>query len=104
MGRALLICDMWDAHWCTDATKRTAVLAERIDNFAERARLQGTFVIHAPSDCVAFYGGTPARDRMRSITRTTVPRERDLGEPPPPATNHPGCPDDPSCTPGPPWP
>ena len=34
---ALLLCDLWDDHWCRAAAKRTAAIAER----GERGRRRG---------------------------------------------------------------
>ncbi len=60
---ALIICDMWDAHWCKGATARVAELAPRMNAFAGAARERGVLVIHAPSDTMAAYENHPARRR-----------------------------------------
>jgi len=60
---ALIICDMWDVHWCQGATARVAELAPRVNAFAEAARARGVLVIHAPSDTMAAYADHPARRR-----------------------------------------
>lgn len=59
---AVIICDMWDAHHCLSAARRTAEMAPRVNEVAAGLREQGALLIHAPSGCVDFYDGTPARE------------------------------------------
>ncbi|OQA44305.1 MAG: Isochorismatase family protein [Chloroflexi bacterium ADurb.Bin325] len=61
---ALIICDMWDAHWSRGAMERTAAMAPRVDEVVRAARRRGVHIIHAPSETLAFYAGSPARGRM----------------------------------------
>ena len=58
---AVIICDMWDQHWCKGATQRVAEMAPHINNFVTTARQKGIFIIHAPSDIVTYYKDHPAR-------------------------------------------
>jgi nicotinamidase-related amidase len=58
---ALIICDMWDDHWCRSAARRVGELAGPLNKVVKRAREQGIFIIHAPSSVVDFYKGTPQR-------------------------------------------
>jgi nicotinamidase-related amidase/type 1 glutamine amidotransferase len=58
---ALIICDMWDNHWCQGATDRVRQVAVRLNRVVKHARRQGILVIHAPSDCMEFYKDTPQR-------------------------------------------
>src|SRR6187549_356144 len=58
---ALIICDMWDDHWCKSAAKRVGELAGPMDEMIKTARKQGVFIIHAPSTCTGFYKDTPQR-------------------------------------------
>src|SRR5690242_7949235 len=60
---ALLLCDVWDRHWCRAAEERLAALLPRMNVLAERLRAAGMLIVHAPSDTVTFYAGTPARQR-----------------------------------------
>lgn len=60
---AVIVCDMWDAHHCLNATRRGAELAPRIDQFVSELRSAGGTVIHAPSSCMDFYKDHPARKR-----------------------------------------
>jgi len=58
---AIIICDMWDDHWCKGAARRVAEMAPLMNNVVNRAREGGAFVIHAPSSVVDFYKDTPQR-------------------------------------------
>ncbi len=76
---AVIICDMWDDHWCNGAAQRVAELAGRMNAVVQQARAQGAFIIHAPSSTVAFYKDTPQRQRAQKapFTRTPVPLSTD---------------------------
>jgi nicotinamidase-related amidase len=58
---ALIICDMWDDHWCKSAAKRVAEMAGPLNEVVKKARARGVFIIHAPSSVTAFYKDTPQR-------------------------------------------
>ena len=63
---AIIICDMWDDHWCKSAAKRVAELAKPMNEVVKAARARGVFVIHSPSSVVDFYKDTPQRKRAQS--------------------------------------
>src|SRR5262245_3850123 len=63
---ALIICDMWDDHWCKSAARRVAELAKPMNEVVKAARAKGVFVIHAPSSVVNCYRDTPQRQRAQS--------------------------------------
>lgn len=67
---ALIICDMWDAHHCYNATQRVKELAPRIDALAEHLRSRGVLIIHAPSSCMAAYEEHPARQRAKTVPQS----------------------------------
>lgn len=58
---ALIICDMWDNHWCKGAARRVEELAGPMNRVVEAARQRGVLIIHAPSTTVDFYKDTPQR-------------------------------------------
>jgi nicotinamidase-related amidase len=58
---AIIICDMWDDHWCKSAAKRVAEMAGPLNETIKAARAKGVFIIHAPSSVTAFYKDTPQR-------------------------------------------
>jgi type 1 glutamine amidotransferase/nicotinamidase-related amidase len=66
---AIIICDMWDKHWCPAATSRVGELAPRIDQFATACRERGVLVVHAPSECMDFYADHPARKRAQATSK-----------------------------------
>lgn len=70
---ALVICDMWDRHWCEGATRRVGELAPRMNEVVKKARAQGVFIIHCPSDTMKFYEGTPGR-RLAQAAPTVTPK------------------------------
>lgn len=56
---AIIICDMWDHHWCKGASERIAEMAPRVNQVISRARYLGALIIHCPSDMMRFYENTP---------------------------------------------
>jgi nicotinamidase-related amidase len=64
---AIVICDMWDKHWCKGATARVAEMAPAMDKVLRKAREQGVTIFHAPSSCMGPYGDHPARKRAVDI-------------------------------------
>jgi nicotinamidase-related amidase len=72
---AVIICDMWDDHWCKGAAARVAEMAPAMNKVVKEARRQGMFIIHAPSTCVDFYKDTPQRRRAieAKFAKTPVP-------------------------------
>ncbi len=62
---AIIICDMWDQHWCQGATDRVAELAPVMNRVVSVARDNGVFIIHAPSGTVGHYDDHPARQRAK---------------------------------------
>ncbi len=94
---AIVICDMWDKHWCPSATKRCGVLAEKMAPVVKAARQRGVTIIHAPSECMNFYKDSPARVRMQKITRINLPKLIDLPDPVCPVdASDGGCDDNPA--------
>ncbi|MDP6539382.1 MAG: hypothetical protein QF903_11065 [Planctomycetota bacterium] len=71
---ALVICDMWDDHWCASAARRVSELAPAVNELAAAARARGVTVLHAPSSVVSFYDGTPQRERARAAPFAPPPR------------------------------
>src|SRR5262245_51958241 len=60
---AIVICDMWDDHWCKGASARVAEMAPSMNEAVKAARARGVFIIHAPSETMEFYKDTPQRKR-----------------------------------------
>jgi nicotinamidase-related amidase len=75
---ALVICDMWDRHWCDNATRRVGEMAPRMNEVAAAARKKGVLVIHCPSDTMDFYKDFPQRKLAQAapVVETKIPLER----------------------------
>lgn len=58
---AIIICDMWDQHWCKGATSRVGELAPRINEVITIGREKGMLIVHSPSDCMDYYKDYPGR-------------------------------------------
>lgn len=69
----IIVCDMWDQHWCKSAEKRVGELAGPMNDMLKTARAQGIFIIHAPSTCTDFYKNTPQRKRAQSAAMKATP-------------------------------
>ena len=69
---AIIICDMWDQHWCSASSKRTLELAIKMNPILKQAREKGIQIIHAPSGTMGFYDDWP--QRMRMINAPNVPK------------------------------
>ncbi len=78
---ALVICDMWDHHWCKGAEDRVGTLAGRMAPVVDRLRASGVLIIHAPSETMEFYKEHPARLAMLKIPQVEPPQALDLTAP-----------------------
>jgi nicotinamidase-related amidase len=61
---AIIVCDMWDKHWCFTATKRFNELAIALNPVLDAARNQGVLIVHSPSDCVNYYKDLAQRKKL----------------------------------------
>ena len=69
----VVVCDMWDLHWCRGATARCDGVAARMNRLLEELRAKGVQIVHAPSDTMDFYAGTPQRLRAQVAKRVAPP-------------------------------
>jgi nicotinamidase-related amidase len=79
---AIIVCDMWDKHWCSGATMRVNGLVGKMAPFLDAARKQGIQIIHAPSETMAFYQDAPQRKRMLALPKFEMPVPLALADPP----------------------
>ena len=79
---ALIVCDMWDKHWCSGANVRVAALVKKLEPVLETARGKGMIIVHAPSETMSFYSNTPQRQRMLSLPAFAPPEEIKITSPP----------------------
>jgi nicotinamidase-related amidase len=70
---AIIICDMWDDHYCKSAAQRVKVMAPRMNEVITAARGHGVMIIHAPSGTMNVYEGTPYRKRMQQAKQAKPP-------------------------------
>ena len=66
---AIIICDMWNEHWCKGATRRVEELAERMNEVVRKSRNKGVLIIHAPSGTIGNYKDIPARKRAQDAPK-----------------------------------
>ena len=89
---AMVLCDVWDRHWCSGANSRVAVLAPKIQTVVEAARNSGILIVHAPSDTMGFYKEYPQRQAMLRITPVEPTAAKQIDAPPLPIDDsHGGC-------------
>lgn len=75
---AIVVCDMWDKHWCENSTIRVGEMAPVMNRVIQAARKKGVLIIHCPSDTMEFYKDTPQRKLAMAapVVPTTIPLER----------------------------
>src|SRR5262245_57134452 len=61
METAVIICDMWDDHFCKSAAQRVGAMVPKMNTVLTAARNHGVQIIHAPSETIYIYAGTPHR-------------------------------------------
>ena len=81
---ALLLCDVWDSHWCRGAVERLDAMVGRMNTVVHACRDRGVQIIHAPSGTMAFYADTPARQRMIDAPVVEPPPDLEHEDPPSP--------------------
>jgi nicotinamidase-related amidase len=79
---AIVICDMWDNHWCNGAAKRVQKLAARMVPVLDAARRHGVLIIHAPSDTIDFYKDAPQRKLAEAAPPISPPESHTIPEGP----------------------
>ena len=108
---ALVICDIWDRHWCAGATRRVGEMAGRLNDVANELRGKGALIVHCPSDTMEFYQDTPQRKLAQQAPKieTEIPLQRGIALDPkregalPIDDSDDGCDCEPVCPPGGPW-
>ncbi len=82
----LLLCDLWNDHWCRGAVDRLEPLIPQYDRVIRAARAKGIWIVHSPSEISEYYAGTPGRERMRSLAlalpKVELPRLQERDFPP----------------------
>ncbi len=70
---AVIVCDMWDDHYCKSAAQRVKVMAPRMNEVLTAARGHGVTIVHAPSGTMDLYEGTPYRQRLKQAKAAKPP-------------------------------
>ncbi|MDR2844666.1 MAG: isochorismatase family protein [Puniceicoccales bacterium] len=96
---AIIICDMWNEHWCKHATGRVGEMAPVMNEVLTAARDKGVSIVHAPSETLHFYRDHPARKNAEKYNKPgsnpwagKLPTEKGRGEVVDPTGNG-GCPE-----------
>ncbi|HEV3006470.1 MAG TPA: isochorismatase family protein [Pirellulales bacterium] len=108
---AIVVCDMWDQHWCRGATERVAEMAPRMNEVLKAARHRGVLVIHCPSDTMKFYHDAPQRKlaqqapavKLKTLAAGWCPLAGGKEPPLPFDNSHDRCDCTPQCPHGNPW-
>jgi nicotinamidase-related amidase len=90
---ALVLCDVWDHHWCRGAEERLEVMLPRMNEVVRVAREAGIRIVHAPSETMGFYAGSPARKRIADLARVAPPPDLEHADPPLPVDTSQGSSD-----------
>ena len=69
---AIVICDMWNDHYCRNAARRVGEMAPRMNEVIKKARQQGVLIIHAPSGCMEKYADTPQRKLAQAAPKVAT--------------------------------
>lgn len=75
---AIVVCDMWNEHWCRGATGRVGEMAPRMNEVLTAARKKGVLIIHCPSGTLDYYKDTPMRKlaQQAPTLKTKIPLQR----------------------------
>ncbi|MCP4642190.1 MAG: isochorismatase family protein [bacterium] len=79
---AIILCDMWDRHWCRGATERVDELAAKMAPLVNEARAKGIQIIHSPSDTLGFYVDAPQLRRTEALALVEPPADMERPDPP----------------------
>lgn len=77
---AIIVCDMWDDHWCQSAARRVTEMAPALNQTLAKARAQGVMIIHAPSSVTGHYQDTPQRQRAQNARFAKAPIQLSTAE------------------------
>ena len=81
-GTAMLVCDMWDKHWCSGATIRVAAMAPKMVALHAEARKHDMLIVHSPSDVMEFYKESPQRKFMEKFGGHPLEKGITIEDPP----------------------
>lgn len=70
---AIVICDMWDNHYCQSAAQRVKEMTARMNQVITAARNHGVQIIHSPSGVLNYYADTSYRRRFAETPKVMPP-------------------------------
>ena len=70
---AVVLCDVWDSHWCAGARRRLDAMIPRMNEVVKAVRSKGGLIVHAPSDTMKFYENTPQRLLAKNAPQAEAP-------------------------------
>lgn len=70
---AVIICDMWNKHWCNGATGRVDQMVPRMNELVAQLRDEGVLIIHAPSGTLDHYRLLPQREAAMQAPHSEPP-------------------------------
>lgn len=79
---ALLLCDVWNNHWCRGAVERLEAMIPRMNAVVKSVRDRGATIVHAPSNTLDAYADTPARKRVLDVRPVDPPEDFERADPP----------------------
>jgi len=79
---ALVLCDVWNKHWCRGANERLAKMLPQMNQVVKALREAGVLIVHAPSDTMDFYKESPARKRVLDAPKAEPPQPAAHPDPP----------------------
>ncbi len=101
---AVVICDMWDQHWCKGASARVAEMAPRMNEVVQALRERGVVIIHCPSETMSFYRDDPGRKLAQSAPKVELALAKRTEPAHPIDSSDGGCDCQPPCNSRPPYP
>lgn len=87
---ALLLCDVWDRHWCRGAEERVEAMLDQINRLVTSLRNRGVLIVHAPSETMDFYADATPRKRALDAPKIEPPEELQHDDPPKPVDDSDG--------------
>ncbi len=70
---AIIICDMWDNHYCQSSARRVDLIAPHLNAVVAKARGLHVEIIHAPSGTMDVYADLPQRKKMQQAKMVKPP-------------------------------
>ena len=70
---AVIIVDMWDAHWCDTEVRRGIQIAQGINHTITVLRNRGVQIIHSPAGCLDAYKTHPSYIRAQNFSQVVMP-------------------------------